>query len=194
MSTRWTRRPRMPPRCRPSLAGSRSGWRTPPRVRTRCSSRGARMPVLSATTGLWLRRRRRAGPPGSTRRSLPWAATRGASGQHGWPTSRTTGGRAGTPSAPRAFIAAEVWRRHVPGQGERVVEQRRAGHAVGGGEAPEPKPLPDTPAGRAWGQVLEVMRAEGRDYAVRYLATLTPTGIVDEVLVVECADRFMREW
>src|SRR5215217_1542515 len=94
----------------------------------------------------------------------------------------------------RAFIAAEVWRRHVPGQGERVVEQRRAGHAVGGGEAPEPKPLPDTPAGRAWGQVLEVMRAEGRDYAVRYLATLTPTGIVDEVLVVECADRFMREW
>ncbi|MBZ4400398.1 hypothetical protein [Myxococcus sp. AS-1-15] len=104
-------------------------------------------------------------------------------------------GRTRQPVCPaRAFIAPEVWPRHVPGQGEPVVEQRRGAHSVGGGTMPEPQPLPDTPAGRVWGQVLEAARALQPYNGASLAACTTPVGLVDGVLTVECLDRFNRDW
>ncbi|AEI65596.1 hypothetical protein [Corallococcus macrosporus] len=65
---------------------------------------------------------------------------------------------------------------------------RRADTAVGRGEVPV-TPLPDTPAGRAWGQVLDVMRHEGFGYgADTTAARAQPASFDGRELLVELDD------
>ena len=60
--------------------------------------------------------------------------------------------------------------------------------------APERPPADDTPAGRAWGEVLASLRADRRDYALQWLEKLRAREVRDGVLVLEAQDRFQRQW
>ncbi|AFE05592.1 hypothetical protein COCOR_04043 [Corallococcus coralloides DSM 2259] len=76
----------------------------------------------------------------------------------------------------QAFIAPDVWRRHVPEQ-----------------DAPaelEPAPSqPATEAGATWSQVLAALHADGKRYVAEQLTRLTPT-LEGDMLVLEAPDRF----
>src|SRR6218665_2172922 len=60
--------------------------------------------------------------------------------------------------------------------------------------APERPLAEDTPAGRAWGEVLASLRADRRDYALQWLEKLRAREVRDGVLVLEAQDRFQRQW
>jgi len=60
--------------------------------------------------------------------------------------------------------------------------------------APERPPAEDTPAARAWGEVLASLRADRRDYALQWLEKLRAREVRDGVLVLEAQDRFQRQW
>jgi hypothetical protein len=60
-------------------------------------------------------------------------------------------------------------------------------------EAPKASSMLATEGGR-WGQVLEVLRQEGRSYCAEQLARLRVVGERDGVLVLEAVDRFFRAW
>ncbi|WP_141620123.1 hypothetical protein [Myxococcus sp. AB036A] len=71
---------------------------------------------------------------------------------------------------------------------------RRADAAVGRGEV-QAAPLPDTPAGRAWGQVLDVMRRDGFGYGAEQLAAWAqPMSTNGRELLVELADSYAMRW
>ncbi|HEX5750035.1 MAG TPA: DnaA N-terminal domain-containing protein [Archangium sp.] len=55
-------------------------------------------------------------------------------------------------------------------------------------------PAEDTPAAGAWRQMLEALRADGKHYALNWLAKLRARGVDEGVLVLECTDRFHVDW
>ncbi|MCY1043306.1 hypothetical protein OV208_18460 [Corallococcus sp. bb12-1] len=88
-------------------------------------------------------------------------------------------GQARQPVCPaRAFLGAEVWRRHVPGQDVPAAPATSSGPV-----------LPDTPAGSLWGQVLSALRGSGKAYAATQLARLSPA-LDGDLLVLEAPDKF----
>ncbi|UAW08023.1 hypothetical protein [Myxococcus phage Mx4 ts27htf-1hrm-1] len=96
-----------------------------------------------------------------------------------------------------------TWRRHVPGQhaGAAPAQEtpaearRRADAAVGRSELGPALDVPDTPAGRAWIQVLEALRAARKPYIADHAAADgRPVALEDTRLVVEAKDRFARNW
>ncbi|RKG91152.1 hypothetical protein D7V97_41945 [Corallococcus sp. CA053C] len=81
-----------------------------------------------------------------------------------------------------AFIVADVWQRHVPGQ------DAPAAPAVAPGPA-----LPDTQAGHAWGALLKRVDAAGKPYAAKQLARLRPA-LDGTMLLLEAPDRVGAKW
>lgn len=106
-----------------------------------------------------------------------------------------------TPCPPASFIADHIWSKHVPGQHEGAAPERvtpaearrRADADVGRGEVGPALELPDTPAGAAWAQVLEQMRAGGA--AAAYCAgqiqgRFRPVEVAAGCLVLEAPDKY----
>ncbi|RYZ34049.1 MAG: hypothetical protein EOO71_40300 [Myxococcaceae bacterium] len=76
----------------------------------------------------------------------------------------------------QAFVAQDVWRRHVP-------EQDAPAEPVA---APT---LPATEAGATWGLVLATLHVDGKHHVAEQLARLNPT-LDGDMLVLEAPDRF----
>ncbi|NOJ77184.1 hypothetical protein [Myxococcus xanthus] len=71
---------------------------------------------------------------------------------------------------------------------------RRADASVGRGEVLA-VPLPDTPAGRTWGQLLQAIRAGGLRYGAEQLTALAqPVSSDGRELLVELADSYAAKW
>ncbi|RKG97951.1 hypothetical protein D7X74_40535, partial [Corallococcus sp. CA047B] len=76
----------------------------------------------------------------------------------------------------QAFVAPDVWRRHVPDQDAPA--------------APVAAPtLPATEAGTTWGLVLAALHVDGKHHVAEQLARLNPT-LDGDMLVLEAPDRF----
>lgn len=83
---------------------------------------------------------------------------------------------------------------HRNDAGQAPSSARRADASVGRGEV-QAAPLPDTPAGRAWGQVLDVMRRDGFGYGAEQLAAWAqPVSTNGRELLVELADSYAMRW
>ncbi|QDE90158.1 hypothetical protein BHS06_14980 [Myxococcus xanthus] len=83
---------------------------------------------------------------------------------------------------------------HRNDAGQALGAGRRADTSVGRGEV-QAAPLPDTPAGRAWGQVLDVMRRDGFGYGAEQLAAWAqPVSTNGRELLVELADSYAMRW
>jgi hypothetical protein len=52
----------------------------------------------------------------------------------------------------------------------------------------------DTPAASAWRRMLEALRADGKDYALRWLVKLRAREVCEGELVLEAGDRFFADW
>ncbi|NPC76499.1 hypothetical protein HPP05_42995, partial [Corallococcus exiguus] len=76
----------------------------------------------------------------------------------------------------QAFVAQDVWRRHVPEQDAPA-------------ELEAVPALPATEAGTTWRQVLAELHAGGKRYVAEQLTRLTPT-LEGDMLVLEAPDRF----
>ncbi|NBD09242.1 hypothetical protein [Corallococcus silvisoli] len=76
----------------------------------------------------------------------------------------------------QAFIATEVWQRHVPEQD--APAETACGPA-----------LPATEAGATWGRVLAALHSDGKRHVVEQLARLSPT-LEGDMLVLEAPDKF----
>ncbi|WP_228565861.1 hypothetical protein, partial [Myxococcus sp. CA010] len=103
-----------------------------------------------------------------------------------------------------AFIADHIWSQHIPGQHEGSAPaqartpadaRRRADLSVGRGEDGGLEELPDTPEGRALGQVLDAMRGRKLHYAAGKLpGMVVPVRLDDAGLHLRLRDRYARTW
>jgi hypothetical protein len=60
--------------------------------------------------------------------------------------------------------------------------------------APAPRDLASPEAGRLWASVLEVIRADGKTYALTWLERMTPSELTGTALRMDCPDRFFASW